>query len=336
LDLVGFNYHHQEYKTFPQKFPGKKFIATETVSSLQTRGHYDMPSDSIRRWPERWDKPFHEGNPDTTCSAYDNCSAPWGSTHEETLKELLKYDFASGMFIWTGFDYIGEPTPYPWPARSSYFGIVDLAGFPKDVYSLYQSLFTDKTVLHIFPYWNWKAGQTIDVWAYYNNADEVELFLNGKSLGVKKKTGDDLHVMWRVVYEPGTLKAVSHKNGKVVLTKEIKTAGAPAKIILSADRKTIKADANDLSFVTVKIVDKDGNMVPDADNFVKFNVSGEGFIAGVDNGSETSMESFKASERKAFNGMCLAVIQSKEKAGNIKLTATSEGLSSASIIIDVK
>jgi len=336
LDLVGFNYHHQEYKTFPQKFPGKKFIATETVSSLQTRGHYDMPSDSIRRWPERWDEPFHEGNPDTTCSAYDNCSAPWGSTHEETLKELLKYDFASGMFIWTGFDYIGEPTPYSWPARSSYFGIVDLAGFPKDVYYLYQSLFTDKTMLHIFPHWNWKAGQTIDVWAYYNNADEVELFLNGKSLGVKKKTGDDLHVMWRVVDEPGTLKAVSHKNGKVVLTKEIKTAGAPAKIILSADRKTIKADGNDLSFVTVKIVDKDDNLIPDADNFVKFNVSGEGFIAGVDNGSETSMESFKAGERKAFNGMCLAVIQSKEKAGNIKLTATSEGLSSASIIIDVK
>jgi beta-galactosidase len=336
LDLVGFNYHHQAYKTFPQKFPGKKFIATETVSSLNTRSHYEMPSDSIRRWPERWDKPFNEGNPDTTCSAYDNCSAPWGSTHEETLKELLKYDFASGMFIWTGFDYIGEPTPYPWPARSSYFGIVDLAGFPKDVYYLYQSLFTDKPVLHIFPYWNWKAGQTIDVWAYYNNADEVELFLNGKSLGVKKKTGDDLHLMWRVQYEPGTLKAVSKKNGKVVLQKEIKTVGVSAKIILSADKKTIKADGNDLSFVTVKIVDKDGNMVPNAGNLVKFNVTGEGSIAGVDNGSETSMESFKASERQAFNDLCLAVIQSKEKAGNIELTATSEGLSSASITIEVK
>src|SRR6266496_996224 len=336
LDLVGFNYNHNQYKNLPKNFPNKKFIATETVSSLNTRGHYDMPSDSIRRWPARWDKPVENANPDLTCSAYDNCSAPWGSTHEETLKELLKYDFASGMFIWTGFDYIGEPTPYPWPARSSYFGIIDLAGFPKDAYYLYQSVFTKGNMLHLFPHWSWKAGQTIDVWAYYNNADEVELFLNGKSLGVKKKTGDDLHVMWRVVDEPGTLKAVSHKNGKVVLTKEIKTAGAPAKIILSADRKTIKADGNDLSFVTVKIVDKDDNLIPDADNFVKFNVSGEGFIAGVDNGSETSMESFKAGERKAFNGMCLAVIQSKEKAGNIKLTATSEGLSSASIIIDVK
>ncbi|HEY6975368.1 MAG TPA: beta-galactosidase GalB, partial [Chitinophagaceae bacterium] len=336
LDLVGFNYHHQAYKNFPHNFPGKKFIATETVSSLNTRGHYDMPSDSIRRWPERWDKPFNEGNPDTTCSAYDNCSTPWGSTHEETLKELLKYDFASGIFIWTGFDYIGEPTPYPWPARSSYFGIVDLAGFPKDAYYLYQSLFTDKTVLHIFPHWNWKTGQTIDVWAYYNNADEVELFLNGRSLGVKKKTGDDLHVMWRVVYEPGTLKAISRKEGKVVLTKEIKTAGTPAKIILSTDRKTIKADGNDLSFVTVTIVDKDGNMVPGANNLVKFTITGEGFIAGVDNGSETSMESFKVSERKAFNGLCLAVIQSKEKTGKAELTATSQGLSSASLTIEVQ
>jgi beta-galactosidase len=165
LDLVGFNYHHEEYKNFPQKFPGQKFIGTESVSSLNTRGHYDMPSDSIRRWPERWDKPFHEGNADLTCSAYDNCSAPWGSTHEETIKELLKYDYASGMFVWTGFDYIGEPTPYPWPARSSYFGIIDLAGFPKDAFYLYQSLFTDKRVLHVFPHWNWKTGETIDVWA---------------------------------------------------------------------------------------------------------------------------------------------------------------------------
>jgi beta-galactosidase len=336
LDLVGFNYHHREYKTFPQKFPGKKFIATETVSSLNTRGHYDMPSDSIRRWPERWDKPFNEGNPDTTCSAYDNCSAPWGSSHEETLKELLRYDFASGMFIWTGFDYIGEPTPYQWPARSSYFGIVDLAGFPKDVYYLYQSLFTDKTVLHIFPHWNWKMGQTIDVWAYYNNADEVELFLNGRSLGTRKKQGDDLHVMWRVVYESGTLKAVSRKNGKVVLTKEIKTAGRPAKIILSADRKIISADGKDLSFITIAIVDKEGNMVPGANNLVKFTITGEGFIAGVDNGSETSMESFKASERKAFNGLCLAVIQAKEKAGKVELNATSDGLSSANLTIEVK
>ncbi|HSZ87599.1 MAG TPA: beta-galactosidase GalB [Puia sp.] len=334
LDLVGFNYHHQLFGDFQKNFPGKKFICTESVSALETRGHYDMPSDSIRRWPERWDKPFKEGNPDLTCSSYDNCSAPWGSTHEETMKALLKYDFASGMFIWTGFDYIGEPTPYPWPARSSYFGIVDLAGFPKDSYYLYQSICTDKPVLHIFPHWNWKAGDTVDVWAYYNHADEVELFLNGKSLGAKKKMGDDLHVWWRVVYEPGVLKAVSRKDGKVVLTKEIKTAGKPAKIILTADRKNIKAGGSDLSFVTVKIVDANGNAVPDADNDVQFSVTGNGAIAGVDNGSETSMESFKANHRKAFNGLCLVVVRSNETAGAINISASLNGLSSSSIIVN--
>jgi beta-galactosidase len=336
LDLVGFNYHHQDYKTFPEKFAGKKFIATETVSALQTRGHYDMPSDSIRRWPQRWDKPVAGANADLTCSAYDNCSAPWGSTHEETLKELMKYNFASGEFIWTGFDYIGEPTPYPWPARSSYFGIIDLAGFPKDVYYLYQSLFTTKNVLYIFPHWNWTAGQTIDVWAYYNNADEAELFLNGKSLGVRKKENDDMHVMWRVAYAPGVLKAVSRKNKKTVLEKIINTAGAAAKIILTADRSNISADGTDLCFVSVKVVDNNGNMVPDADNLVKFEVNGNGFIAGTDNGNPVSMESFKTLNRKAFNGLCLAVIQSNGKAGTISFKATAEGLAPASLTIMAK
>ena len=162
--------------------------------------------------------------------------------------------------MWTGFDYLGEPTPYPWPARSSYFGIVDLAGFPKDVYYMYQSEWANKPVLHIFPHWNHEAGKIIDVWAYYNNADEVELFLNGKSLGTRKKLNDDLHVMWRVPFEPGALKAISRKNGKTVLIKEIKTAGKPAKIELTADRKIIKADGKDLSFITARILDKDGNL----------------------------------------------------------------------------
>ncbi|MEP7279817.1 MAG: beta-galactosidase GalB [Bacteroidota bacterium] len=336
LDLVGFNYNHRAYKTFPNKFPGKKFIATETVSALQTRGHYDMPSDSIRRWPQRSNKSLEGPNADLTCSAYDNCSAPWGSTHEETLKELLKYNFASGMYIWTGFDYIGEPTPYPWPARSSYFGIIDLAGFPKDVYYLYQSLFTSKPVLHIFPHWNWTPGQTIDVWAYYNNADEVELFLNGKSLGIKKKDGDDLHVMWRVVYAPGTLKAVSRKNKRTVLEKIIHTAGAPAAILLTADRSVINADGTDLSFVTAKLVDKDGNMVPDADNLVKFEVNGNGFIAGTDNGNPVSMESFKTTSRNAFNGLCLAVIQSNGRRGTVSLKATAAGLPTATVYITAR
>jgi len=284
----------------------------------------------IRRWPERWDKPFDEGNPDLTVSAYDNVSVPWGSTHEETWKVIKAHDFLSSMFIWTGFDYLGEPTPYPWPARSSYFGIVDLAGFPKDSYYMYQSEWTTKPVLHVFPHWNWKPGQTIDVWAY-TNAEEVELFLNGKSLGTKRKTGDDLHLMWRVTYEPGTVRAVARTKGKVVLTQEVRTA----RLEVVPDRSAIGAGGRDLSFVTVRVVDANGVLVPDADNLVQFKVTG-GTIAGVDNGSQTSMESFKADQRKAFNGMCLAIVRSGPKAGPITLTATADGLRPATVTIRSK
>ncbi|MDT5123303.1 MAG: beta-galactosidase, partial [Acidobacteriota bacterium] len=335
LDLVGTNYSHQKIPEFPKMFPGQKLIGTETTSALATRGSYDLPSDVIRRWPVRWDQPFKDGNPDFSCSAYDNCSAPWGSTHEETWKIVKKYDFFSGMYIWTGFDYLGEPTPYWWPARSSYFGIIDLAGLPKDAYYMYQSEWTSKPVLHLFPHWNWKPGQTVDVWAYFNT-DEVELFLNGKSLGTKRKSGDDLHVVWRIPFEPGTLKAVARTNGKVVLTQEVRTAGKPARIVLIPDRKIIKADGSDLSFVTVKVLDENGNLVPDAENLVNFQLTGDGFIAGVDNGSPISHEPFKANYRKAFHGMCLAIIQSKSKAGRINLNATSDGLAPASVVIEAK
>jgi beta-galactosidase len=274
-------------------------------------------------------------NADYSCSSYDNCSVPWGSTHEETWKVIKKYDFLSGLFIWTGFDYIGEPTPYPWPAKSSYFGILDLCGFPKDAFYMYESEWTNKPVLHILPHWNWKEKQVVDVWTY-TSGDAVELFLNGKSLGLKKKTGDDIHLSWRVPFEPGIVKAVAYLKGKKILEEEVKTAGEPAKIILSADRKTIHADGSDLSFVTVTVVDKNGIMVPYAENLINFKISGEGSIAGVDNGSEISHESFKADSRKAFHGMCLAIVQSKVKKGKISLTASSGGLKDAAVIIDAK
>jgi beta-galactosidase len=331
LDLIGYNYDQNDYPDFRNQFPGKKFIATETVSAFESRGFYEMPSDSIRRWSEKPNTVLPDGTITNTISAYDNACAAWGSTHEETLKIIDKYRYLSGQFIWTGFDYLGEPTPYGWPSRSSYFGIIDLAGFPKDAYYLYQAVWTDKPVLHIFPHWNWKEGALVDVWAYYNQADEVELFLNGKSMGIRKKSGDDLHVMWRLKYEPGTLKAISRKNGKVVLVKEIKTAGSPAKIILQADKKIIKSDGTDLSFITVRIVDKEGNLVPDADQLIKFNLSGHASIIGVDNGNQVSHEPFKANERKAFNGLCLVVIQSNKTKGSIALSASGEGLNPAAI-----
>jgi beta-galactosidase len=334
LDLIGYNYHHEEFVNFPEKFPGQKFIASETNSALATRGHYDMPSDSIRIWPARWDKPVR-GNPDYTCSAYDNCRTGWGSTHEATWKVVKKYKFLSGMYIWTGFDYLGEPTPYSWPARSSYFGIIDLAGFPKDVYYMYRSEWTDNPVLHVFPHWNWKEGDTIDIWVY-TNCREVELFLNDKSLGFRKKMPDDLRLIWRVPYTPGIVKATGLTKDNKTLIREVKTAGEPAKIIISADRNTISADGRDLAFVTVKIVDKEGTLVPHASNMVKFEINGEGFIAGVDNGYQASHEPFRADYRKAFNGMCLAVVQSNEKRGKITLTARSDGLEEATVVIETK
>jgi beta-galactosidase len=336
LDLLGFNYKQDAYADLPKRFPGQKFIASETMSALATRGHYDMPSDSPRLWPKDSKTPYVEGNPDYTVSAYDHVMAYWGSTHEATWNIIKKLDHMAGMFLWTAFDFIGEPVPYPWPARSSYYGIIDLCGFPKDAYYLYQSEWTNTPVLHVFPHWNWKPGQTVDVWAYYSQADEVELFLDGKSLGTQKKEGDKLHVMWQVPYQPGTLKAVSRKNGKIVLTSETRTAGKPAKIELTADRDRILADNNDLSFITVKILDKDGTLVPDAGNMVDFIIKGEGFIAGVDNGYQASMEPFKANYRKAFNGMCLAIVQSNGKAGRISLEAHSEGLEPAIVTIESK
>lgn len=331
LDIIGYNYHNVNIPDVPRNFPGKPFIITESNSALMTRGYYRMPSDEMFIWPERWDKPFYDAT--FACSSYDNCHAPWGNTHEENLLLTKKNDFISGQYVWTGFDYIGEPTPYGWPARSSYFGIIDLAGFPKDVYYLYQSEWSNKQVLHLFPHWNWTAGQDVDMWCYYNQADEVELFVNGKSQGVKAKDENHLHVVWRVKYEPGSVKVVARKDGKVVGEKEIRTAGEPKKIRLIPDRNTLNADGKDLSFVTVEIVDAEGNLCPLADNLVHFEVEGNLFIAGVDNGSQTSMERFKDNKRKAFNGKCLVVLQNDGKAGAARLKAVAEGLEDAVVEI---
>ena len=330
LDLVGVNYHHESFPRFLDEFPGETFIGAETCSALATRGSYDMPSDEVRIWPSRGNLPPMRGNPDFSCSSYDNCRVPWGSTHETTLRLIENYDFLSGQFIWTGFDYLGEPTPYPWPARSSYFGIVDLAGFPKDSYYLYRSQWTDAPVLHVFPHWNWRNGVTVDVWAY-TNCDEVELFLNGESQGVRRRGPDDLHLMWRLEYAPGTLRAIGRLGGQDTLVREVHTAGPAAGLRLEADRDRIHAGGQDLSFVTVDVVDAEGTLVPHADNLVNFAVEGPARIIGVDNGSQVSHESFKAPRRKAFHGKCLVVIQSTTEPGVIRLTAHAEGLPETSL-----
>lgn len=328
LDLVGFNYRDTLWGRFPEAFPGGRFIGTETTSALATRGSYDLPSDIIRRWPVRWDQPFMDGNADLTCSAYDNCSAPWGTTHRDTWKLIRDHDFLSGMYIWTGFDYLGEPTPYWWPARSSYFGIIDLAGFPKDAYYMYQSEWTDETVLHLFPHWNWNPGQTVDVWAY-TNCDEAELFLNGTSQGRKRRSVEDLNMVWRLPFEEGTLLAVGYRDGSEVMRREVKTAGEPAAIVLTPDRREIKADGSDLSFITVTVVDSENVPVPHADDLITFSVEGAAAIAGVDNGCQTSMEPFRSDYRRAFNGRCLLVVKAGKEEGSVRVTAVAEGMTSA-------
>ena len=323
LDIIGFNYHHQCVKDVPKNFPGKPFIFSESVSALQTRGNYMMPSDSVFKAPKEWWLPYTD--PSYMCSSYDNMHASWSSTHEETWDVVKHNDFVGGQYIWTGFDYIGEPTPYGFPARSSYFGIIDLAGFPKDTYYMYKSEWTPKPMLHLFPHWNWIPGEEIDMWCYYSGADEVELFVNGVSKGVKSKSqqGDALvteyHVGWRVTFDPGEIKAVSRKDGKVVCEQTIRTAGAPDHIRLSVDYQ-----GKETTFIKAEVVDKDGNICPWAEDQICFIFEGEGGILGTDNGCQTSMERFTSPLRRAFFGKCLVVVKGK---GSI--TAKSAMLKSA-------
>ncbi len=305
IDIIGFNYHHQWVKDVPKNFPNKPFIMSESVSALQTRGYYMMPSDSIYVAPKEWWLPYTD--PTYMCSAYDNMHASWSSTHEETWDVVKHTPYVGGQYIWTGFDYLGEPTPYGFPARSSYFGIIDLAGFPKDSYYMYQSEWTAKPMLHLFPHWNWLPGQEIDLWAYYNQADEVELFLNGQSKGIRRKADShQYHVMWRVEFEPGELKAVSRKDGKTVCEQVIRTAGAPDHIRLSVDYQ-----GRQTTFITAEVVDKDGNLCPWAEDQISFFGDGEGEILGTDNGCQTSMERFTSPSRKAFFGKCMVVVKGK-------------------------
>ena len=291
-------------------------------------------------------------------TSYDIIAPPWAYTPDVELDVQLRMPNVLGEFVWTGFDYIGEPTPYfsgrgssatDWPSRSSYFGIVDLAGFPKDRYYLYKSVWTKEPMVHILPHWNWagREGQKIPVMAY-TNCDEVEVFLNGKSLGRKArgsepvelpvgpnvskdgKFSSKLRLLWQVAFEPGTLQAVGYKDGKPVVKDEVRTAGDPSIISMIPDRRAIAADGSDLSFLTIRIEDKQHNLVPAADNLVKFVVEGPGKIAAVDNGNSASIESFQADQRKAFGGLCLLVVRSQRgQAGRIRITASSTGLTAA-------
>jgi len=325
LDVLGINYFVDNYNS--QR--GQLLVAAETSSALSTRGEYGLtlkPDGQVAI----------NMRANNQCVSYDMDRPGWGCTAEDSLLALKNAPWVAGEFVWTGFDYIGEPTPYGWPSRSSYFGIIDLAGFPKDRYYLYQSQWTDKPVIHLLPHWNWKGfeGKEIPVWCF-TNAESVELFLNGKSLGSKDfRDTKSLHLEWKVQYEPGVLKAVGKKGGQTIVD-EVRTAGEPARLIVRPDRKQLAADGEDLSFVEVRIVDKDGNLCPNADNQITFGLEGPGTIAGVDNGDPTNHEPFKAAKHKAFHGLCLAVIKAARTPGEIRLSAMAQGLQSEPVAITV-
>lgn len=336
FDIVGFNYHEQDYDSVRVWYPNMPFIGSETASALNSRGFYLHPSSELHVVPERWDLPYTTEH--HQCSAYDHSRAPWATLHEEAWRVVRDRDYCAGTFVWTGFDYIGEPTPYSWPSRSSYFGIVDLCGFPKDCYYLYRTEWTQYTTLHLFPHWNWNDGQEIDLWAYYNNADEVELFVNGRSLGRSAKSDSRLHALWEgVPFEAGEIEAVSYKDGKEVMRHRRVTAGAPAKITLTADRTTIDADGYDLSYITIDCYDSNNNFMPTAMNQLYFSIEGAGELVGVDNGNAAGSESLKGNTMKLFNGKALAIVRSlRGVKGEVILTVSGDGIEGDSITIRTK
>ena len=357
VDIPGFNYGVRLYAKILADHPTWTIVGAETASCVSSRGVYHLPIEK------------YEKHPSLQLTSYDVISPPWAYCPDVEFAGLDETPAVLGEFVWTGFDYLGEPTPYfawdkardeeDWPAHSSYFGIVDLAGLPKDRFYLYQSQWTDGTkepMVHVLPHWNWagREGQPIPVMAY-TNAEEVELLLNGQSLGRKKKgaellvipvgqkISDDLRfltkyrIVWQVPYAPGTLKAVAYTAGKPVASAEVKTAGAAARVVLAPDRTKIRADGEDLSFVTVRVEDGDGNLVPGADNLVKFAVEGPGRIAAVDNGNAASLEPFQADQRRAFSGLALLIVRSKRgERGEARVSATSDGLAGAVVVLRVE
>ena len=318
IPIRGFNYRQFGVADYHRDHPNQPLLGTEMGSTVTTRGIYEK--DPIRAYV-----------PD------QDITAPWwASKAEDWWKLAAENKYWLGGFVWTGFDYRGEPTPYKWPNISSHFGIMDVCGFPKNIYYYYKSWWTNEDVLHISPHWNWpeKIGKPIDVWVN-TNADNVELFLNGKSLG-KKEMPRNSHLQWEVIYEPGTLEAVAYKKGKKLTTK-VETTAQASKLVLSPDRTTITADGKDADIINVSFVDANGKEVPDANNMIYFSISGDAKIIGVGNGDPSSHEPDKcvdgAWQRSAFSGKCQVIIEAGKTAGTIKLEAKSNGLISASSII---
>jgi len=369
FDVFGWNYRPQFYTNFRMTNSAISVFGSETASTVSSRGEYFFPmaahfeTNNIRHV-----KNDKTALADFQVSSYDYFVPGWATTPDMEWMGEEKHPFVAGEFVWTGFDYLGEPTPYNAdssnllnysnpadkekakeeldrlgkirvPSRSSYFGIVDLAGFKKDRFYLYQSHWRPELPMaHILPHWNWpeRVGQATPVFVY-TSGDSAELFLNGKSLGMKKKNQYEYRLRWDdVVYQPGELKAVAYMKGKKWATDSVKTTGAPARLTLVADRSKIAADGKDLSFITVTVVDKNGLPVPRSKNHIHFTIAGPGEIVATDNGDATSFESFQAPDRNAYNGLALVIVRAKPgQMGTISLTAESQDLESAAIKIKI-
>ena len=353
MDVIGFNYQGEgirqdsifndvkdriktkpQYEPYHKKFPNKVIMSSETASAASSRGVYLFPVTNLISSPIRdgmgGDSKIHH------VSAYELYAVDFGSSADKVFASLDKHPYSAGEFVWTGFDYLGEPTPY-YSSRSSYNGIIDLAGFPKDRYYLYQSRWRpDFPMVHILPHWNWpdRIGKITPV-HIMTSGDEAELFLNGKSLGRKKKAEFEYRLRWDdVVYQPGELKAIAYKNGKVWAETITKTTGKPAKLDVTADRTQINADGKDLSYITIKVMDENGLFVANATNEIELTVEGSAEIIATDNGNPCDMTEFNSNKRQTFSGLALGIIRSIEgKEGIIKVNMISEGLESTSVEI---
>ena len=259
-------------------------------------------------------------------------------SHEASWLAVRDREYIAGTFLASAFDYLGEPTPYSWPSRSSRYGIVDLAGFEKDIYYFYRSEWTDNTTLHLFPHWTWNEGDKVDLYAYYNNADEVELFVNNNSMGKSSKTENQLHAEWKgIAFEAGEITAVSYKDGKEIARHTHKTALEPAKLKLSVDKSMLKADGYDLAYITVECYDQYDSFVPTATNQLYIDIEGAGELMGVDNGNPAGTESLKGSKIKLHNGKALIIVRTlKDIPGSISVDVRCDGVDDTEIILTSK
>ena len=315
VDVQGCNYREEQIDGFHKNFPKQPMIGTETGSIVSTRGAYETDKEK------------------GYVGAFDATVYRWPGAAQDWWKIYAERPFLAGAFAWTGFDYRGEPTPYGWPCISSHFGLLDVCGFPKDNFYYHQAWWSGKPVLYVLPHWNWpgKEGQEMEIWVHCN-LERVELFLNGQSQGAQNATANT-RLVWKVKYAPGTIEARGFKSGAQVLAYRRETTGAAARVVLQPDRGRIDANGEDVSMVTVEIQDGQGRVVPVADNEVVFQISGPGKLIGVCNGNPSSHEPDRAERRRAFQGLCMAIVQAERQAGEIRLEASSAGLAGASVVI---